>query len=170
MRRLTLATAVALGLSVLPRPAAAGPLLEGSVGVSWQLEPTMVRAPVSVMLAPGWGFAGILKVELGLAGNLADTQNSQFDLELRPMVVVSPPLFPLYLRGIAVVQNLLHGPTKPGYGGALGVSFGLFGVGVFVEAGAVARQITVPSASVPPVDQDVYRWYAEGRAGVSYEF
>lgn len=170
MRKLTLTAVAALGLSLLPRTAAAGPLLEGSVGVGAQLNPSVERTPVNVMLAPGYGFAGIVKLELGLAANLADVQNSRFDLELRPMVVVSPPLFPLYLRGIVVVQNLIHGPTNPGYGGALGLSFGLLGVGVFVEAGALARQVPVESATLPTSNQDEYRWFLEGRAGVSYEF
>ena len=121
MRRLTLVAAAALGLSLLPRPVLAGPLLEASVGMGAQQDPsTFQRTQTSLMLAPGWEFAGILKLELGFGANLADTASSRFELELRPMLVVSPPLFPLYLRGIAVVQNLVNGPTTAGYGGALG--------------------------------------------------
>ena len=178
MRTLTLTAAIAaLGLALLPRAAAAGPLVEGSVGVGWQLDPSVERAPVNIMVAPGWGLAGIVKLELGLAANLGDVQNSRFDLELRPMVVVSPPLFPLYLRGIAAVQNLIHGPTNWADGGALGLSFGLLGVGVFVEAGALPRNVTVDAVTNQPVvgtalhaTRDEFRWFAEGRAGVSYEF
>lgn len=175
MRRTTLAVLAALAF--LPGVAAAAPLLEGSVGVGWQLDPSVDRAPVNVMLAPGWSFADIVKLELGVAGNLGDVQNSRFDLELRPMVVVSPPLFPLYLRGIAAVQNLLHGPTQIAYGGALGLSFGLLGVGLFVEAGVLPRNVTIDAVTGVPVvgtaahaTRDEFRWFAEGRAGVSYTF
>ena len=172
MRRLTLVAIAALGLSLLPRPAVAGPVVEFSVGAGAQTSPTVERTPTSLMLAPGWELAGILKLELGLAANLADTQTSRFDLELRPMVVVSPPLIPLYLRGIAVVQNLVNGPTTAGYGGALGMSFGLFGAGFFVEAGPLARtvSVTVISTSSLPTRQDEVRWGLEGRAGAYYTF
>ena len=173
MRRLTLVAAAALGLSLLPRPVLAGPLLEASVGMGAQQNPsTFQRTQTSLMLAPGWEFAGILKLELGFGANLADTASSRFELELRPMLVVSPPLFPLYLRGIAVVQNLVNGPTTAGYGGALGLSFGLFGAGFFVEAGPLARtvSVTVISTSSLPTRQDELRWGLEGRAGAYYTF
>jgi hypothetical protein len=174
MRRLTLAAVAVLGLSLLPRPALAGPVLEFSIGSGAQQNPSsMERVPTNLMLAPGWGFAGILKLELGLAANLADVQSSRFDLELRPMLVVSPPLFPLYLRGITVVQNLLNGPTTAGYGGALGMSFGLFGAGFFMEAGGLARTVTVSTVTggtSPPTSQNELRWGFEGRAGAYYSF
>src|SRR6516165_6421469 len=85
MRRLTLVAAAALGLSLLPRPVLAGPLLEASVGMGAQQNPsTFQRTQTSLMLAPGWEFAGILKLELGFGANLADTASSRFELELRP--------------------------------------------------------------------------------------
>jgi hypothetical protein len=177
MRKLILVTAAVAGLTAFPRSASAGFLLEGSVGTGAQLDPSVERTPVNVMLAPGWGFAGLLKLELGLLGNLGDVQNSKFDLELRPMVVISPPLVPIYLRAIFAVQNLIEGPTTYAYGGALGLSFSLFGAGVFVEAGVLPRNVKVDVVTNVPVvgtaanaTRDEFRWFAEGRVGAFYEF
>jgi hypothetical protein len=177
MRKLLVVTAAIAGLAAFPRDASAGFLLEGSVGSGAQLSPSVERTPVNVMLAPGWGFAGLLKLELGLLGNLGDVQNSKFDLELRPMVVVSPPLVPLYLRAIFAVQNLIDGPTTYAYGGALGLSFSLFGAGLFVEAGVLPRNVKVDVVTNVPVvgtaahaTRDEFRWFAEGRLGAFYEF
>ena len=177
MRKLLLVTAAVAGFIAFPRSASAGFVLEGSVGSGAQLSPSVERTPVNVMLAPGWGFAGLLKLELGLLGNLGDVQNSKFDLELRPMVVISPPFVPLYLRATFAVQNLIDGPTTYAYGGALGFSFGLFGAGVFVEAGVLPRSVKVDAVTNVPVvgtavnaTRDEVRWFAEGRVGAFYEF
>ena len=120
---------------------------------------------------------GMLKLELGLLGNLGDVQNSKFDLELRPMVVISPPLVPLYLRAIFAVQNLIYGPTTYAYGGALGLSFSLLGAGLFVEAGVLPRNVKIDVVTNVPVvgtaahaTRDEFRWFAEGRLGAFYEF
>jgi len=168
---------VVVGLAVAPLAASAGPIVEGSVGLGWQVRPSFDRQPVNVMVAPGWSFASMLKLELGVVAGLADVQSSKFDMELRPMVVVSPPLFPLYLRGILAVQNLINGPTTYAYGGAVGLSFGLLGAGVFVEAGVLPRNVKVDLATNAPVvgstsaaTRDEFRWFAEGRLGAFYEF
>src|SRR6266568_4208956 len=163
MRKLLLAIAAIAALTAFPRSASAGFLLEGSVGSGAQLSPSVERTPVNVMLAPGWGFAGLLKLELGLLGNLGDVQNSKFDLELRPMVVISPPIVPIYLRAIFAVQNLIEGPTTYAYGGALGLSFSLFGAGVFVTNIPVV-------GTAAHATRDEFRWFAEGRLGAFYEF
>jgi hypothetical protein len=175
MRKVLVAVA-ALAL-VTPLAASAGPVLEGSVGMGAQLQPSVDRAPVNLMLAPGWGFAGILKLELGLVAALGDVQNSKFDLEVRPMVVISPPLFPLYVRGILAVQNLVNGPTTFAYGGALGLSASLFGAGLFIEAGVLPRNVKVAVATNLPVvgtttaaTKDEFRWFMEGRVGAFYDF
>jgi len=177
MRKLLLAVAAVAALAAFPRSASAGFLLEGSVAMAAQTSPSVERAPVNVMLAPGWGFAGMLKLELGLVGGLTDLQNSKFDLELRPMLVVAPPFVPLYLRAIFAVQNLINGPTTYAYGGALGLSFSLFGAGLFVEAGVLPRNVTVDVATNVPVvgtptgaTREEFRWFAEGRVGAAYEF
>ncbi len=177
MRRVFVGIVVVLGLASAPLAASAGPVVEGSVGVGWQLTSSVDRTPLNVMVAPGWGFAGLLKLELGLVANMGDVQNSKFDLELRPMVVISPPLFPLYLRAIFAVQNFVNGPTTIAYGGALGLSFGLFGAGLFVEAGVLPRNVKVDAITNVPVvgstsnpTKDEFRWFAEGRVGAYYDF
>lgn len=177
MRHALAALAVVAALALVPAPASAGFGVEVSAGSGVQLSPSVERTPVNVMVAPGYGLAGLLRLELGLVGNLGDVQNSKFDLELRPMVVISPPLFPLYLRAIFAVQNLVDGPTTLAYGGALGLSFGLAGVGLFVEAGVLPRNAKVAVATGLPVfgatgvaTRDEFRWFLEGRAGLSFGF
>jgi hypothetical protein len=119
------------------------------------------------MLASGFSFAGMLKLELGLLGNLGDVQNSKFDLALRPMIVISPPLIPLYIRGIFAVNGLVEGPTRIAYGGALGLSFGLFGIGVFLEAGYLPQDIDIPDETGKDVKTRVK--LVEGRLGAYWD-
>ena len=168
MRALALTSLLALAV---PGAAQAGFLVEGSLGVGWQLSPDVTRTPVNVMVAPGWAFVDdIVRLQLGLVGSLGDVQNSKFDLELRPMVTVSPPLFPLYLRAILAVQNLTEhsGPLTWAYGGALGLRFGVLGAGAFIEAGVLPRNVKVVTSS--GTSQDEFRWFGEARAGAYWEF
>jgi hypothetical protein len=167
MKRLIL-SAAALAMLAGPAAARAGLVVELSAGSGFRWDPSPTeRVPTNVMVAPGVSLAGMLKLELGLLANLADVKGSKFDLDLRPMVVVSPPLFPLYLRGIFAVTNLANGPQKIQYGGALGMSFGALGFGGFVEAGVVPRVVEVTSASGAKSDQT--HWLAEGRLGVYWD-
>jgi hypothetical protein len=131
-------------LAAAPTTARAGVVFELSGGAGARLRPEPIeRTPTNIMFAGGFSFAGMLKLELGLVGNLTDVKDSKFDLGLRPMLVISPPLVPLYVRGIVAVNGLVDGPVKYQYGGALGLSFGLFGIGVFLEAGYVPGEIEV---------------------------
>jgi hypothetical protein len=167
MKRLFL-SAAALALLLGPAASRAGVVIEGSVGSGFRYDPTPTeRTPTNVMLAPGYSFAGIVKLELGLVGNLGDVKGSKFDLDLRPMVVVSPPFFPLYARGIFAVTNLTNGPQKVQYGGALGMSFGALGFGGFLEAGLVPRVVEVTDAAGAKSDKTY--WLAEGRVGVYWD-
>lgn len=155
--------AVALALSLSPIAARAGGLFEGSVGsgLRWDPEPTE-RVPTTVMLAAGFSFP-VVKLELGALANLADVEDAKFDIDLRPMIVVKPPLFPLYFRGILSYGNLIEGPKTFGYGAALGVRIGPpIGVGAFLEAGALTKKVKVGD-----VENDV--WFAEGRLGVYWD-
>lgn len=159
--------AAALALLLGPAAARAGVLVEVSAGSGFRYDPKPIeRMPTNVMIAPGYSIAGMLKLELGLAANLSDVKGSKFELDLRPMVVLSPPLFPLYGRAIFAVSNLMEGPQKVQYGGALGTSFGLLGFGVFFEAGLLHRTLAVTDAGVT---KDVDRWVAEGRLGVYWD-
>jgi hypothetical protein len=155
--------ALALALLLGPASARAGGLFEASVGsgVRWDPSPTE-RIPTNVMLTGGYSFAGMLKLELGVVGNLGDVKHSKFDLDLRPMVVVAPPVLPIYLRGILGVSGLVEGPQALNYGGALGLRVGLLGVGAFLEAGALSRRIKVGTEK-----KDA--WMAEGRLGVYFD-
>lgn len=160
---------VALALALLLGPAAAraGVVVELSAGSGFRYDPKPVeRTPTNVMIAPGYSIAGILKLELGLAANLSDVEGSKFELDLRPMVVVSPPLFPLYVRGVFGVTNLVDGPQKVTYGGALGTSFGLMGVGLFLEAGVLHRTLSLTTSGV---ESNVDYWVGEGRLGVYFD-
>ncbi len=131
-----LSAAVALALFVSPVTARAGGLIEGSLGsgLRWDPSPTE-RIPTTVMLTAGYSFP-MVKLELGALAALADVDNSKFDIDLRPMLVVKPPAFPIYFRGILSWGNLIEGPKNFGYGAAVGMRFGLK-LGVFVEAGAL---------------------------------
>jgi hypothetical protein len=166
MRKLMLAVAAILVLAG-PGSANAGPLLELSVGSGFRFDPTPIeRIPTNLMLTGGYSFAGVVKLELGAVANLGDVEHSDFEVDLRPMVVLAPPGFPLYLRGIFGVSGLVEGPRDINYGGALGTDFGLFGVGAFLEAGALSRRIEVPTPAGTAKDTV---WMAEGRFGVYWD-
>ncbi len=153
----------AAALCLAPRAARAGGMLEASLGLGWETSPDVQRMPTNIMLAPGYTFADdIVRLELGLVGDLGDVENSKFDLELRPMVLVKPPLFPLYGRAFAGVSGLVEKPTALTYGAALGVRMGALGVGAFLEAGALRRRVKIAD-----VNKDT--WIAEGRLGVYWD-
>lgn len=167
MKKLFL-SAAALVLILGPAAAHAGWVIEASAGSGFRYDPSPTeRTPTNVMIAPGVSLAGMLKLELGVVGNLGDVKGSKFDLDLRPMVVISPPLFPLYVRGIFAVTNLTNGPQKIQYGGALGTSFGVMGFGAFLEAGLLPRVVEVKDAAGNKSDKTY--WLAEGRVGVYWD-
>jgi len=157
----------ALVLSVLAfAPAArAGFIVEASLGKGVQTNPSPVKAtPTNIMIAPGVTFLSLLRLELGLVTDLGDaktlgTDEKKFNLQLRPMLVVAPPIFPLYGRAIFAVTNLLHGKTTIAYGAAAGFKLGVGPVGVFAEAGLLPRSI-----------MSQISWVIEGRLGVNLEF
>ncbi len=153
---------VATALLAAPLSARAGGLIEGSVGSGFRWDPTPVeRIPTNLMLTAGYSFP-IVKLELGVVGNLSDVKGSKFDLDLRPMLVVKPPLLPFYGRAIVGMSGLVEGPARFNYGGALGVRIGALGVGAFLEAGALSRRVKV-------ADKERDTWMAEGRLGVYWD-
>jgi len=155
-------TLVASVLILAPLSARAGLVFEGSAGSGLTLSPhSGDRIPTNVMLTGGYSFP-IVKLELGVVGNLADVEHSKFDLDLRPMLVVKPPLLPVYARAIVGVSGLVEGPSSFNYGGALGLRIGALGVGAFVEAGALSKRIKVN-------DKNKDAWYAEGRLGIYWD-
>jgi hypothetical protein len=155
---------VALALFLCPIAAHAGGLLEGSVGSGFRWQPSPVeRIPTNVELTLGYSFP-VVKLELGGVANFNDVKNSKFNVDLRPMLVVKPPAFPFYFRGILSYSNLVEGPKTFGYGGAIGSRFGppVGGVGVFLEAGAIMKRVEVLA-----VEKDT--WVAEGRLGFYWD-
>jgi hypothetical protein len=161
MKKLAPGLLLALALAV-PSAARADVVFELSLGSGAKVEPSPnERIPTNIMLAGGFSFA-VLKLELGLVGNLGDVENSEFDLSLRPMVVLSIPAFPFYLRGILSVNGLVDGPTEVDYGGALGLSFGLFGLGMFLEAGYLPTDLKLDTGTV-------HAKIVEGRIGAYWD-
>ncbi len=158
MRKLLVASALALSLAAAPDSARAMGL-ELSMGKGAAVSPDVAAQPLSVMAAPGISFV-IVRLQLGLVADLPDVQNSKFDIGLRPMVTISPPILPLYGRLIFAVNNLIESDRRSiAYGGALGISFSLAGIGVFAEAGLLPR-----------TQHSVTSWVVEGRAGLSLGF
>jgi len=147
---------------LIPALARGGSVFELSAGSGLRWEPAPVeRVPTNVMLAGGYSF-GVLKLELGMVGDFSDVKNSKFDLDLRPMMVLQPPVLPFYLRGMAGVSRLVEGPAQFSYGAALGARMGLAGVGAFLEAGALSRRVRIDGR-----EKDSF--IAEGRLGVYWD-
>ncbi|HXU81108.1 MAG TPA: hypothetical protein VN914_06910 [Polyangia bacterium] len=157
MRKLLVASSLALCLAAPASARAMG--LELSLGKGATVSPDTKAQPLNLMAAPGISFV-VVRLQLGLVADLPDVQNSKFDIGLRPMLTISPPILPLYGRVVFAVNNMIHGDRRSfTYGGALGLSFGLAGVGVFAEAGLLPR-----------VKSGVTAWVIEGRLGLSLGF
>lgn len=149
-----------------PLRASAGLVLELSAGSGARVDPTPVeRIQTNVMLTGGYALPVpfTLELQLGLLGTLEDVKESRFDLQLRPMIVVAPPMFPLYLRGVAAVTGLGNSDDQEVViGGALGARIGLGGLGVFIEAGGIPYKVAVPTETG---SRNETVWVAEGRLG-----
>lgn len=152
---------VAAVFSFAGRPGAAhaAGIIEGSLGKGAQVKPETQAQPINVMVAPGFAFP-LVRLQLGLVADLPDVKESKFDIGLRPMLTISPPILPLYARLILAANNLTHSELRSlAYGGAVGLSVSLVGIGIFAEAGLLPRN-----------KDDQFLWVVEGRAGVSFEF
>ena len=157
MRKLLVASSLAVCLAAPASARAMG--LELSLGKGVAVSPETKAQPITLMAAPGISFV-VVRLQLGLVADMPDVEDSKFDIGLRPMLTISPPILPLYGRLIFAINNLIESEKRTiAYGGALGLSFGLAGVGVFAE-GAV----------LPRTKNDVTSWVLEGRAGISLGF
>jgi hypothetical protein len=145
----------------VPTAARAGVILEGSLGKGGIVSPDQKWTQTNVMLAPGLTLIGtLIRLQLGLVGDLPDVEDSKFELQFRPMITVKPPLLPLHARAIFAVQNVLgEGATQIAYGGAGGLNLSLFGIGVFAEVGLLPTHI-----------DGTLNWSMEGRIGASLAF
>ena len=163
MRRLSCLVALAIGLWCAPiERAHAGFILEGSVGIGGQVSPHADALPFTIMITPGYGIIkNLLRFEVGIGGAFNDIKNAKFDLEFRPMLVLAPPIVPLYLKAVFAVGNVIHRPVVLAYGGALGVELVFLShLSLFAELGVLPRK----------VENDRMGWVLEGRAGLGWQF
>ena len=165
MRKLTSAllftVAASFALAASPSDARADGVIEASLGKGWEVEPASQQQALNLMVAPGLSFS-IIKLQLGLVADIPDVEASNFDIGIRPMLTISPPVLPLYARAIFAVNHLTEsGNSKRSWalGGAVGLSFGVAGISIFGEAGILPRSLN-----------DEFHWIVEGRLGVGYEF
>lgn len=151
---------VAALVAMAPSSAQAGWVLEGSLGKGAMVKPEREVEPTNVMIAPGYHLLGMLRLQLGMVADLGDTKGRDFDLELRPMIGIYPPILPLYARLIFAVQGLLDDP-RYAVGGAGGIKFGipLTGLGIFAELGVLPRFVNSETQTI-----------LEGRLGAFWVF
>ncbi len=150
-----------LSTLLLPLAASADFSLAVSAGKAIRLSPTMRGEPTTLMVAPGWGLAEkLLRAEVGLVAALPDLAGGggRFDIQVRPGILVSPPLLPIHGRAFAVVDRIING-VRLLPGAALGLNFNLGDVGVFAEAGALPR-----------FGGTEVEWLLEPRAGAVFFF
>ena len=148
-------------LLILTSPAHAGTFFEASLGYGVEAAPNPGESQdPNLMVAAGWGIGELIIAELGLVGAYPGGEDlpHQGELQIRPMLVISPPLLPLYLRGTLAFKDPFSESRKLAYGASLGLRFSLMGLGAFAELGAL------------PVNTDPVRWIAEGRVGASLAF
>jgi hypothetical protein len=171
MRRFFMA-AVLTTLVLIPTASQAGWLVEGSLGKGYQVSTPRAWQQLNFMVAPGWSppVLSLIRVQLGIAADFADTSKSTTNWELRPMVSICPPILPIFGRAILAVENL-RGPgnTVWAYGFSGGARFGLGPIGVFGEIGVLPRSSDVPNASGTGTSSK-FVWVIEGRAGAYLEF
>ena len=157
MRKLLVALVLLSSFAAAPRAAQAIGI-EASIGKGVAIDPVEAQQ-VNVMVAPGVSLLW-LRLQVGLVAELPDVADSEFDLGVRPMISLHPPLLPLYGRVVFAFNNLLHDEIRTvAYGGALGLEISLAGIGIFAEAGFLPRSF-----------RDNLIWVIEGRAGISLGF
>ena len=173
MRKFVMAAVLTLSV-LLPAVSQAGWVVEGSLGKGGQVSSPRAWERINFMVAPGLSVLSLLRLQLGIVGDFADTSGSKTDLELRPMVTIVPPLLPIYGRAIFAVTNLAgrSGVKREiAYGAAGGLRFGLGPIGVFGEVGVLPRSRDFPSGSVTaPTTSSKFVWIVEGRVGAYLEF
>jgi hypothetical protein len=161
MRRFFMA-AVLTATVLLPAASQAGWVVEGSLGKGGQVSSPRAWEQLNLMVAPGLSIFSLIRLQLGIVGDFADTSGGKTNMELRPMVTIVPPVLPVYGRAVLAVTNLAgrgSGKRPIAYGAAGGVRFGLGPIGVFGEVGVLPRSIA-----------GKFVWVVEGRAGAYLEF
>ncbi len=146
---------------VYAAPAHALWTLSVSAGTGWQAHPSASRISTNLSVAPGISLLpkDLLRFELGFIADMPDLRNRHADLQIRPMLLINPPLFPMYARLVAGVSNIAHGPAAVRFGAAAGVRLSLAHVGLFAEAGYI-----------PYVRDNTFFSVLEGRIGTEVLF
>ena len=147
---------LAVGLSLAPQQAEAKFVLETSVGKGFSIKPDVAATPSTIMVAPGWGLGSMLRLHVGFLTAFGDAEDARLDFQIRPMLVIDPPVLPIYGRFIMAFINLRE-HQEFAYGGAIGVGGSLGPIGLFGEFGI----IPVGEAAII---------LAEARAGVYFSF
>ena len=149
-----------LCLLSLPSGARASVHLSASLGQGFELSPQQRAHASNILITPGWSPIDLLRLELGVLTGLENARNARGDgvaLEFRPMLLVSPPLIPVYGRVIFALVDPTEGDRRTlAYGLAAGLGGSVAGLGLFFEAGVLPRVL-----------QAQLRWVLEGRAGLS---
>ncbi|HYG66969.1 MAG TPA: hypothetical protein VD838_04895 [Anaeromyxobacteraceae bacterium] len=140
------------------------PNVEVSVGTSGSYAADeLERDPTSIMVAPGVGLLPMLSFHVGLLTRPNADRGDDVDIDVRPMLTIKPPLFPLYARGIVAIPTVIDGTKRIDAGGALGLKFGLFGVSIFSEVAYLANVKEYGTTAVHP------DWIVDGRIGLAFE-
>jgi hypothetical protein len=168
---------------LLPAAARAGLLVEASLGQGYQAAPAphgweRLNLEIAPGFAPSLPVLSMFRLQLGIVTDFGNKAGTKTDMELRPMLSIVPPIFPLYGRVIFVVSNLMEsGGTKReiAYGGAVGMRIGLPSIGiipslgVFAEVGALPRKRDFSNGTATGTDSKL-AWVIEGRAGAYLDF
>ncbi len=184
MRKFVVA-ATLTALTLVPAAARAGFLVDASLGKGYQTAPTprgweQLNLEIAPGYAPSLPVLSMFQLQLGIVTDFADKAGSKTNLELRPMISIVPPVFPLYGRVIFGVNNLFDrgGKREIVYGGALGLRIGIPGIGfvpafgVFAEAGLIPRKrdFAETTAGGAITTDSKFAWIVEGRVGAYLDF
>jgi hypothetical protein len=157
--------ALLLGLSVFAAAGAAqahGASLSVSAGSGYVVDNGGGRIPTNIMVAPGFNLLGdnFLRFEVGFVADLPDVRQGNFDLQLRPMLVLTAPIIPIYGKLVGGVTQLVHGPLQTAFGGVVGIEAPCFADShIFAEAGYIPR-----------ANHDAFLSVFEGRLGLRFGF
>lgn len=139
MRKYLALLAFLISFAILSPAARAGWTIEGSVGKGGRVTEPRGWEPTNVMGVVGYQWF-MIRPQLGVVGDLGDVKNSQFNLELRPMIGLYPPIIPLFARATFAVQNLRNdAKVAVGLSGGIKIGLPLIGLAVFAEAGYLPR-------------------------------
>ncbi|HEX7508878.1 MAG TPA: hypothetical protein VF550_19045 [Polyangia bacterium] len=170
-------------LFLIPAVARAGFLVEASLGQGYQASPTPREwERLNLEIAPGYApslpVLSMFRLQLGIVTDFGNKAGTKTDMELRPMISVVPPIFPLYGRVIFVVNNLLErGGTKRDvqYGAAVGARIGLPSIGIIPSMGVFAEIGALPGKrdffdTTTLTTSSKTAWVLEGRVGAYLDF